>query len=360
MLINAQDYGLKGCNKRKDTKAIQRALNKARYGEHTVLIPSGTYYISKALIIYDSTTLLLEDDTTLLRCGKDALLKNGHRFGFYKGYQGNSHIYIKGGTFDMNGSNYPYNNTAMSIGHAEDIQLIGVTVLNVVDGHALDACGINGLYIKNCNFKGFNDFDGDRSFSEAIQLDIQVPGAFPKFGTTDGTITKNVVIENCYFGNSDDHQMRPWNRAIGSHASRYNKFYENVHIKDNCFEGTEDYALTPLKAKNMIISRNKFKNCKGGIRFLGVKDGKNAADPVTGKVMESQAGENFSVIGNHFIGEMKKDAIHIRSYNNVKHQQVFIAGNTFDKASQTIHLEDIEDLTLNQGEDVTIKKINVD
>ena len=24
------------------------------------------------------------------------------------------------------------------------------------------------------------------------------------------------------------------------------------------------------------------------------------------KVMESQAGENFSVIGNHFIGEMKK------------------------------------------------------
>ena len=32
-----------------------------------------------------------------------------------------------------------------------------------------------------------------------------------------------------------------------------------LHIKDNCFEGTEDYALTPLKAKNMIISRNKFK-----------------------------------------------------------------------------------------------------
>ena len=55
----------------------------------------------------------------------------------------------------------------------------------------------------------------------------------------------------------------------------------------------------------MIISRNKFKNCKGGIRFLGVKDGKNV-DPVTGKVMESQVGENFSVIGNHFIGEMKK------------------------------------------------------
>ena len=30
MLINAQDYGLKGCNKRKDTKAIQRAPNKSK------------------------------------------------------------------------------------------------------------------------------------------------------------------------------------------------------------------------------------------------------------------------------------------------------------------------------------------
>ena len=89
----------------------------------------------------------------------------------------------------MNGSKYPYNNTAMSIGHAEDIQLIGVTVLNVVGGHALDACGINGLYIKIAILKVLMILM-DRSFSEAIQLDIQVPGAFPKFGTTDGTITK--------------------------------------------------------------------------------------------------------------------------------------------------------------------------
>ncbi|UDI77910.1 pectate lyase [Staphylococcus taiwanensis] len=360
MLINAQDYGLTGHNKRKDTKAIQQALNKAKYGEHTVLIPSGTYHIGKALIIYDSTTLLLEDDTTLLRCSKDALLKNGKRFGFYHGYSGNSHIYIKGGTFDMNGAEYPYNNTAMSIGHAEDIQLIGVTVLNVVGGHALDACGINGLYIKHCNFKGFNDFDGDRSFSEAIQIDIQVPGAFPKFGTTDGTITKNVVIENCYFGNSDNPKMKAWNRAIGSHASRYNQYYDNVHIRNNIFDGMNEYALTPLKTKNMIISRNEFRNCNGGIRNLAVKDGKNAADVVTGQVIGTQAGENFSVIGNTFTGHMKRDAIHIRSYNNVKHQQVFIAGNIFDDSSQTIHLEDIKDLTLNQSEDVKIEKINID
>ena len=47
----------------------------------------------------------------------------------------------------MNGGDFPYNNTAMSIGHAEDIQLIGVTFKNIVGGHALDACGLNNLHI---------------------------------------------------------------------------------------------------------------------------------------------------------------------------------------------------------------------
>ena len=361
MFINVKDFGAEGHNKAKDTKAIQRALNKAKNGEHTVYIPQGTYHIGKALVIYDSTTLLLDDETKLLRCSKDALLKNGKTYIFYRGYTGNSHIHIKGGTFDMNGSKYPYNNTAVCVGHAEDIQFIGVTFKNVVGGHAIDACGINGLRIANCSFEGFLDVDGDRFFSEAVQLDIQVPGAFPKFGTTDGTITKNAVIENCYFGPSDDVKMKSWNRAIGSHASRYNRFYENIHIRNNIFDSIQEYALTPLKSQNTFISKNQFKNCNGGIRFLGVKDGKNAADSYTGQDMGAQAGTNFNIIGNEFIGKMKKDAIHIRSYNNIKHNNIFIAGNTFHDKTQKIHLEDINHLTLNQDDHlVTIEKENVE
>lgn len=361
MFINAREFGLTGENKYKDTRAIQKALNYANKGKHTVFIPKGTYHIRKALVIYDSTTLLLDDEAVLLRVGKDALLKNGKPYIFYHKYSGNSHIYIKGGTFDMNGGDFPYNNTAMSIGHAEDIQFIGVTFKNIVGGHALDACGLNGLHITDCSFEGFLDIDGDRSFSEAVQLDIQVPGAFPKFGTTDGTITKNVVIENCYFGNSDHPKMKAWNRAIGSHASRYNKFYDNIHIRNNVFDKLKEFALTPLKSKNTFISKNEFKSCNGGIRFLGVKDGKNAADPQTGQVMGTQAGENFNVIGNTFTGKMERDAVHIRSYNDVKHQHVFIAGNHFDDSTQTLHLEDIKDLTLNQEEEfLKVEKINVE
>ena len=63
--------------------------------------------------------------------------------------------------------------TAVCMGHAEDIQFIGVTFKNIVGGHAIDACGLNGLRIANCSFEGFLDIDGDRFFSEAVQLDIK-------------------------------------------------------------------------------------------------------------------------------------------------------------------------------------------
>lgn len=361
MYINIKDYGAVGHHKYKDTKAIQRALNQGKRQQTTIYIPKGTYYMRKPLIIYGHTTLLLDDEAVILRQHKGTLLKNGHRFGFYKGYNGHGHIHIKGGAFDMNGIEYPFNNTAMCMGHAEDIQLLGVTIRNVVSGHAIDACGIDGLHIKDCSFEGFVDYAGKRFFSEAIQLDIQVPGAFPKFGTTDGTITKNVIIEQCYFGPSKLKGMRSWNRAIGSHASRHNMFYDNIHINNNTFEGMQDYTLTPLKSINTFISNNQFINCVGGIRYLAVRDGENAADILTGQDQGSQAGMNMNIIGNQFIGPMDKDAIHIRSYNNVKHQQIFIAGNTFNDASQTIHLEDIKDLTLNNiTNDIPITKINID
>ena len=47
----------------------------------------------------------------------------------------------------------------------------------------------------------------------------------------------------------------------------------------------------------------------------------------------------------------------LEAYNNIKHNNVFIAGNTFHDKTQKIHLEDINHLTLNQDDHlVTIEK----
>ncbi|MGD3158180.1 glycosyl hydrolase family 28-related protein [Staphylococcus cohnii] len=356
MIINAMHFGLKGKHKWADTRAIQKALKYARNHKNTTIyIPKGEYHIRRPLVIYDSTTLILDDEAVLKRVGKDTLLKNGRWLKSYYGYEGNGAICIAGGTLDMNGYDYPYNNTAMCMGHAQNIQILDVTFKDVVGGHAIDACGINGLYINGCQFLGFKDDKGERLFSEAVQIDIQVKGAFPKFGATDGTITKNVVIENCYFGNSKTPTMGAWNRAIGSHASRFNQFYENIHIRFNTFEGINQYALTPLKSKDTFIHDNIFKNCGGGIRFLAVKDGKNAQD-LTGKVRTTQSGSNLYIYQNHFIGHMSKDAIRVQSYHNVKHKNIFIAQNYFDNKHQRLYLKDIENLYLSDEKNINIKK----
>ena len=69
-------------------------------------------------------------------------------------------------------------------------------IQNIVGGHALDACGINGLHISECEFKGFLDIDGDRSFSEAVQLDIQVPGAFLNLELQMERLRKMLSLKN--------------------------------------------------------------------------------------------------------------------------------------------------------------------
>ena len=104
MIINAKQFGLKGEHKWADTRAMQKALNYAKKNKGTTIyVPQGEYHIRKPLVIYEATTLLLDDKAILKRCGKDTLLKNGRRFKSYYGYNGNSHIHIAGGTFDMNG-----------------------------------------------------------------------------------------------------------------------------------------------------------------------------------------------------------------------------------------------------------------
>lgn len=362
MIIHPTEFGLTGKHKHKDTKALQHALNLAKKHPGSIIfIPKGEYHIKRALTIYEGTTLFMHEDTVLKRQGKDALLKNGIRNGFYHHYNGNSNITIIGGTFDMNGSRIPDNNTAMCLGHAHDLVLYNIRFKDVVGGHAIDACGVDNLIITRCSFEGFLDINGDRGFSEAIQLDIQVPGAFPKFGTRDGTITRNVMISECYFGPSDTPGFTSWNRAVGSHATRHNKFYQDIFIYRNTFHQTLDFALTPFKADGLYIVDNHFLDCAGGIRFLGTKDDKHTADVQTGQRIAAQGGRDLNIINNRFEGTMTKDAINIRGYFNTQHQDVFITENHFD-ATHTFTLNDIKGLYFNQPQvtKAQIKMRNID
>lgn len=360
-IINVANYGAKGKSGVLDTLGIQLALFEARKGPVTVYIPKGEYHILYELVIYRNTNLILHDDATLIRKSPSAMLKNGHSFKKYYGYEGHGNINIIGGTFDAYGHTNNTNNTIMSIGHAKNIQIHDVTFKNVVGGHAIDACGLDGFYVTNSHFLGFRDDSGTRSFSEAIQIDIQTEGAFPKFGATDGTVTKNVIIENCYFGNSGDMNMSAWNRAIGSHASMYDCFYENIHIQNNRFDGLGDYAVTMLKSKETTITNNYFVNCEGGIRYLAVPTGKYSMD--INKVDKgAQSGSTLLIGNNKFENIKSKQSILIKSYEKAINKDIYIYDNKFiDKISDKIQFINASDIYLSNNFNLSqIKQKNVE
>ena len=360
-IINVANYGAKGKSGVLDTLGIQLALFEARKGPVTVYIPKGEYHILYELVIYRNTNLILHDDATLIRKSPSAMLKNGHSFKKYYGYEGHGNINIIGGTFDAYGHTNNTNNTIMSIGHANNIQIHDVTFKNVVGGHAIDACGLDGFYVTNSHFLGFRDDSGTRSFSEAIQIDIQTEGAFPKFGATDGTVTKNVIIENCYFGNSGDMNMSAWNRAIGSHASMYDCFYENIHIQNNRFDGLGDYAVTMLKSKETTITNNYFVNCEGGIRYLAVPTGKYSMD--INKVDKgAQSGSTLLIGNNKFENIKSKQSILIKSYEKAINKDIYIYDNKFiDKISDKIQFINASDIYLSNNFNLSqIKQKNVE
>lgn len=360
-IINVANYGAKGKSGVLDTLGIQLALFEARKGPVTVYIPKGEYHILYELVIYRNTNLILHDDATIIRKSPSAMLKNGHSFKKYYGYEGHGNINIIGGTFDAYGHTNNTNNTIMSIGHANNIQIHDVTFKNVVGGHAIDACGLDGFYVTNSHFLGFRDDSGTRSFSEAIQIDIQTEGAFPKFGATDGTVTKNVIIENCYFGNSGDMNMSAWNRAIGSHASMYGCFYENIHIQNNRFDGLGDYAVTMLKSKETTITNNYFVNCEGGIRYLAVPTGKYSMD--INKVDKgAQSGSTLLIGNNKFENIKSKQSILIKSYEKSINKDIYIYDNKFiDKISDKIQFINASDIYLYNNFNLSqIKQKNVE
>lgn len=124
--------------------------------------------------------------------------------------------------------------------------------------------------------------------------------------------------------------MKAWNRAVGSHASKYDIFYENIFIENNTFDGMNDYAVTLLKAKTVKVSGNQFIDCKGGIRYLAVNKGKYSTS-LAGIDKGVQAGETVIIESNDFKSIRQEDVILIKGYNGVKNQDIYVLNNTFNQ-----------------------------
>lgn len=247
-----------------DSAAIQKGLNKAKTdGKVEILIPAGNYSMNETLHIYANTKIVMEEDTVLVRKHTDAFMSNGKAGDQFTGYKGNGNIIIEGGTLDGNvlDADYgEYGYGGIEFAHADHIEIRNLTIKDIVYSHGIEINSSHNVVIENCQFLGYLDptTDKSRSKSEAIQLDFSSKNGFPHFGDWDGTPSRDVVIKNNYFGDSDTKEMNTWPVGVGSHSGKNDEWNENITITGNKFMGMTYTGISAYNWNHVKIRDNTF------------------------------------------------------------------------------------------------------
>ncbi|MER2058999.1 MAG: right-handed parallel beta-helix repeat-containing protein [Niallia sp.] len=359
--VNVQDFGAEGNGKTDDTNGIQKALNLAKNNEDivTVHIPKGIYKLSETLVVYSNTHLILEDGAIILRDHLSSMLVNGEANHNYYGYNGEGNITIEGGTFDGNIQEYPTGFNGIGIARGSNITIKNVTIKDIAQGHAIDINASKNVLIENCKFIGYSDptADHSRNYTEAIQIAEHTKMGFPRFGAYDGTPSKNITIQENYFGNSDTTGASPWPVGVGNHLTVQDKYNSNIKIINNTFDGMPLAGVRPYKWQDTTISNNTFLSCYIGVLLSnpnGEGESSRTADGV--QTSQPQSGSNYTIHKNIF-NKTQKDGIYGRGWNS---NNTLSTMNTIKITENIFNNQDLEQkgsaINLSWIEDVVIEK----
>lgn len=307
ILINVKSFGVKGDGVTHESDKIQEFLDFCSENKAMGIIPKGVYILDKQLTIKSNTHLIFDDMAEFKQIHEYTMINiqnNKHT-----GYDGYKNIKIENGTFNCNGSVVLDPMNCFFIQHAQNVEFNNCTFKNVHSYHALDINGSKDIRVLNCKF--LNSYDSiNKSDREAIQIDIAAPTEGEQGVSWDYTPTKNVLIENCYFG-KDDVNALPYTSAIGSHNIRYGKYYENIIIRNCEIDGCSKYAISGWKWNNCIIENNLISNCGGGIKLdTPHRNSVSANDENNNyKGMENSYG---NIIMNNIIKNVSSEGIFLR------------------------------------------------
>ncbi|MED3562237.1 right-handed parallel beta-helix repeat-containing protein [Bacillus xiapuensis] len=314
--MNVKQFGALGNGINDDAKVIQNALDLAlTLSEIKIEIPIGVYNLTSELLIRKGTKLIIHPRAILKRKHSGNVLRN------YKPgentpvlYNGNGDIYIEGGIFDCNGIEYIGTCNGISLAHAENITLRGITVKDTVNGHAIELAGVNKVLVDDCKILGYIDTSGgtDLYYVEAIQIEPCLPADFSNY-YGDYTTSKNITIQNCRFGNSDTKNATPFPCAVGSHGAGHNLFYDNVRVINNYIDGASYYGIRLFKYRNSIITNNIIENSGGGVYIVIPNSGKSVQDQ-NGVVQPPQPINSITIDSNIF--------------NNITGKMIYVEGKT--------------------------------
>ena len=353
--VTYTEYKITADNTGKDdaTFNIQHYLNIARYNATDtervkIIIPKGVYKLTKNLNIFSNTWLYLEEGAVIKRCfSKGAMLKNGEAGNEYYGYDSFKNIKLEGGTWDglCFDEVYGYDKTTsfstIRFGHASNIELENVEVINNKGGHHLEFGGVDGLIIRNCRFSGYlEDYKEDGSYigKEVIQLDVlHSENVFLGYEKFDDTTVNNVLIENNEFIDVA--------RGIGSHSAVIGRYYDNVVIRNNTFKNLTQQAIIAYNFKNCEITDNVMESVGIGIDFRYMNSsGANFFMPNDVNENVNIDGNANTVIKNNIIKTVQTK--YIQSANAILIYGYNITKENVNENNVTVHNYRVENVTI--------------
>ena len=258
--VNAvYDFGADSTGTRDSAKAIQKALNYARDNSSSsvqvkVILPEGTYSISKTLYVYSNTHLSMYGATIrkdYVHTG--CMIRNAQPQRVGK-YNDASNIIIEGGCIDGNPNDEMADFSNAKFGHMTNLLVKKVAFKGNLNAHHLELGGIRNVTVEGCDF---SDYHGTR-LKEAIQFDMMNgENLFGGFEPFDDTSCTNVIIRKNTFHNVM--------RGIGSHSSTLGSYYTDFLIENNKFTDIEDCAILMQSYKNITVRNNTMNNVGSGI-----------------------------------------------------------------------------------------------
>ena len=240
------------------------------------------------------------------------------------GRNGSSNFKISGGVIDNDRSG----TSSILLGLSRGVTIENMVFKDIKNSHIMQITGCDGVTIRNCIFARFEW--GGTFTRETIQIEQSHPGAHNsdhanapvRFAEGEIFGCKNITIDSCYFGPSDE--LPGHHIPIGHHGTSHEAVADNLKITNNVFDRPTYAAIRFANITNVEISGNKFistadsrKNCKDpdpAFIILYPKTStlvyKNAVDgrQITyGLSYELSGTHNVNISDNEFIVEKGSD-----------------------------------------------------
>ena len=188
------------------------------------------------------------------------------------GRNGSSNFTLSGGVIDNDHSTQ----STLLFGLSKGITIENMIFKDMKNNHVIQVTGCNDVTIRNCMFAGFEW--GGTFTRETIQIEQSHPGAHSgdhanapvRFEWGEMYGCKNITIDSCYFGPSDE--LPGPHIAIGHHGTAHEAVADNFKITNNVFDRPTYAAIRFASITNVEITGNTFIADKASNKFCDEED----------------------------------------------------------------------------------------